>query len=552
MNTEEEPGDAEVVKRFVSLKEKGKRAIDILVGLPTYAARCPSVDPFVASAFDAFNELFHLQFTQRTALARAYNIKRWEIGEIAASLGQLHYYAYLRRGEAENLKQALSFYNTVQDRKYMELPKEPAARHQKYVKKKLRVLARHCLVCIHMSKSDEVDELLADVSSLLEVYKQISMPVVKADEDPVISPAVEVEVNNFNLLIGEGRRVVTVLKRQKGMSDVALPLNFGEGIVSDASTEDLKPICLTDALLVVNQEDTVKFSELALCTLRVSQALEYDTRAEKKPRAPNALSPPKIQKTVLYRATSAELVSHIASSLENMVCPPPSSLSRAGADGSSFSLGSPLTCQLSGLADADQSATPALFLYINANADEKKRCLILGDAPSDTSGLSTLDLSIATKQPLLLVLEGDGVVNWLETGVLRERSAAAPLLVMAAGGVDDKLSLYLTNPTAAVLAGSDGRCPDGASVMLRKCQEEVLRALLSPPGEKAKQPLARAIRAFLTSPFAARFIANFCIFHAAESPAEGDVFFYPQLPSAVLNHPCLKQYIEQLRGGCVA
>ena len=47
-----------------------------------------------------------------------YDLKRWQIGEIASKIGQLYYHYYLRTSETNYLNEAFSFYSAIKNRQY--------------------------------------------------------------------------------------------------------------------------------------------------------------------------------------------------------------------------------------------------------------------------------------------------------------------------------------------------------------------------------------------------------------------------------------------------
>ena len=349
---EETTTDDQVVSRYLRLMDRCRKSISILEGLPLHVSSCSSVDPFVAKAFESLNELWRLQMSARPILERTYKLKRWEIGEIASRLGQLHYYAFTRRGDPESLRLAFNFYNVIQQRQYMDLPKDLQQRHTPFVIKKMRVLARFAVVCVHLDKLDELEEVLRTLKALSESLSGL------AHSNEAVS---------FAKLVEEGEAMLEVLRRDATLGSRGVSANAvspthaaGEGLV------------VSNAVLAFNQEGELKLSELPFCLLRFSQSLEWD-------RTPKAT--PVVQKSMLYRPTVLELITQTSSVLANLnITPTP---------------GSP---------------KGALFLYINANAGDKG--IDLGEA----EGLQPTDLSFALRRPVFLVLEGKGVREWFEKG----------------------------------------------------------------------------------------------------------------------------------------
>ena len=456
----------QVVNRYLRLTDRSKKAITVLEGLPLYAANCSSVDPFVGRAFESLNELWKLQMSARSVLESAYKLKRWEIGEIASRLGQLHHYAYTRRGDPESLKSAFYFYNVIQQRKYLELPPKVDARHGAFIVKKMRVQARFAVVCIHMNKVEELEDALRSIRKLVDVLQELS-------------PMSE-EVDRFGKLLLEGRAVTDVLVREREINPRLSDRCATRRPVSGA-------LVFSHAVLASNQEMSLKFSELPLCTLRLSQALDWQT--------PQKHGPP-TQKHYMYRPTVSELVTQVAS------------------------VG---TAMLAG---------SALLLYINANAAEGG--LDLGEGEL----LCTLDLYVAMRKPLFVILEGKGVKKWFNEGSLKGRDPSVPFVAMV-GEDGEHLSRFLTSPVAALARGT----PAGAAVASCTALVDACAAGTAQLLHDADS-LHPSLAPFLASPFASRFLAHFALCHAA---AEDPPLVFPPLPEAVLADPSLSSCVEQVR-----
>eukprot|EP01064_Diplonema_japonicum_P034343 TRINITY_DN7084_c0_g1_i4.p1 TRINITY_DN7084_c0_g1~~TRINITY_DN7084_c0_g1_i4.p1 ORF type:complete len:467 (+),score=98.83 TRINITY_DN7084_c0_g1_i4:634-2034(+) len=272
---DERERDGIILKKYTSLMSKSKRAVQVLEGIPLYATRGQSADPFVEQAFEMLNELWKLQYQERAALARVKNIKRWEIGEIASCLGQLHLYAYLRRSEHESLWTAYTYYNTVQVRAYFELPPHISQRHVTYIKRKIRFLARYCLVCMYLDKAEDFESNVASIRELVDILSGLS-PLEGAE--------------GYHLVVAEGEQVLKALKDSAHISikRTSVPIGLGD-------------LMLQEAVFCMNQEGCVKLSELPMKMVRFVQSLEVEKG-----------SPKNVNKHTLYRPTTEDLVAHQA------------------------------------------------------------------------------------------------------------------------------------------------------------------------------------------------------------------------------------------------
>ena len=108
-----------------------------------------------STAFRTFARLWKFQQDYRDALTEA-GLKRWEIGEIAARIGQLYYNFYLRTSDTRSIDslQAYAFYDAVRARGYFaDCDETPTL-----ALKQLRYQARHIPVCVLLDKADAAME----------------------------------------------------------------------------------------------------------------------------------------------------------------------------------------------------------------------------------------------------------------------------------------------------------------------------------------------------------------------------------------------------------
>eukprot|EP01063_Lacrimia_lanifica_P018452 TRINITY_DN25355_c0_g1_i1.p1 TRINITY_DN25355_c0_g1~~TRINITY_DN25355_c0_g1_i1.p1 ORF type:complete len:482 (+),score=147.48 TRINITY_DN25355_c0_g1_i1:45-1490(+) len=470
---EADVSDAKVVQRYIALMERSKEAVGLLAGLPQYAFTCASIDPFVAKAFEGLGELWRLQLKYREVLARVYNIKRWEIGEIASRLGQLYYISFLRRSDPEALRHAAQYYQVIVARNYFELPASMAEKDVSYVVRKLRFMARFALVCIHLDKVDELEDLMRDIRSLVDTLKSVSTAHLD-------------DVTAYTRILHEGDRVVEALKRDAGIPFKLPPRYLPVG-------QSRSALHVASAVFATNQEALVKFSELPLAALRLGQTLEYEP--VDGPRT-GAI----VNKTYMYRPTVSALIAQVSAAVSRLEPP-----------------------------------NHALVLYINANADEHG--IIFED---DADGLRGMDLLMALRRPLFLILEGRGMKKWLgQSGLKGGRGAGhgAPFVAMASD--DQSLTKYLCNPVSAVLEGRDLPASLDDQLPALDTWTDAMVAKLK------AAPLHAHTAAFLTSPFTARYLARYLLCHTA-APAVHPAI-HPPLPHTVLSDPSLAACLEQIQ-----
>ena len=268
-----------IVKKYTSLRYKGRKAIDVLIGLPCCTVWNQSFDPFMSDAFDVLNELWKLQYNSRGVLTSSYGIKRWEIGEIAANLGQLYFYAYQRKAELESLKNAYNFYSILRERSYLDLPTELLSHHTTFVIKKMRVASRCCIVCLLTDNWDVFSECISELETLLQSLQKVS----PSNSNCVL----------FSLLIEEGQNLCEILK-SKGRVP-RLPTSYQH-----------RDVIISNAIIGVNQQKQAKFSELSIDMIRVIQSLEWERDVRHKT----------VKKISLYRPTASDLTLAAASACQ--------------------------------------------------------------------------------------------------------------------------------------------------------------------------------------------------------------------------------------------
>lgn len=167
--------------------------------------------PSFQRAFELFAKLWKYQQDHRAVLADEahYGLTRWEIGVIAAKIGQLYYFYYLRTGDVGYLNESYVFYDAVRARRYFHDehggPSDTAAK----LAVRLRYTTRFAVVCVlvgrralHAELNDELTELvrqyathappdlgewqrvLADMRAVREQYDAVRVLGVPAASSP--------------------------------------------------------------------------------------------------------------------------------------------------------------------------------------------------------------------------------------------------------------------------------------------------------------------------------------------------------------------------------
>jgi hypothetical protein len=91
-NLTEEDAEQKVISEFAHLNEKSRQLFSGLRDLPPYGHRNNQWQAYYGRTFDVFTKLWKYQQQYRQVLEQRYNLKRWQIGEIASKIGQLYYH----------------------------------------------------------------------------------------------------------------------------------------------------------------------------------------------------------------------------------------------------------------------------------------------------------------------------------------------------------------------------------------------------------------------------------------------------------------------------
>merc|ERR550534_3512007 len=108
--------ERKIVNEFCHLLEKSKQLFNGLRDMPQYGHK--QWQAYFGRTFDVYTKLWKFQQQHRHILDVKYDLKRWQIGEIASKIGQLYYHYYLRTSETNYLNEAFSFYSAIRARSY--------------------------------------------------------------------------------------------------------------------------------------------------------------------------------------------------------------------------------------------------------------------------------------------------------------------------------------------------------------------------------------------------------------------------------------------------
>ncbi|CAH3025521.1 unnamed protein product [Porites evermanni] len=253
--------ERKIVVEFCQLQEKSRQLFNSLRDLPQFGNK--HWQTHFGKTFDVYTRLWKFQQKHRSILDAKYNLKRWQIGEIASKIGQLYYHYYLRTSEANYLHESFGFYSAIRSRAYYS----QASKEEKpdLMVKKLRYYARFIVVSLLLNKVDLVKELIQELHHYVEEY--VSVYEAQDDEEwrLVIS-----EVTAFM----EADSLVTVMTPD--VVPVTLSHRMAENEIPAQRPVSGTALSLQEIIIVGNCEKQVKFSELTLDMFRMLQALERE------------------------------------------------------------------------------------------------------------------------------------------------------------------------------------------------------------------------------------------------------------------------------------
>ncbi|KAI3646764.1 hypothetical protein MP228_009692 [Amoeboaphelidium protococcarum] len=184
-----------LVQDFILLNENAQNLFNRLKSLPLHGPSSQWHQSF-QETFQVFSNLWKFQQDHRQLLTKegGYNLRRWEIGDIASKIGQLYYHYYLRTSEYYYLKEAYVFYEAIRDRQYFRYSNsaqsiasvtlsEDSRDNQDQLQqqqgstlsiivKKMRYYARYIVVCLLLNTTDLLQKLTSEFRQIIQDYSQ--------------------------------------------------------------------------------------------------------------------------------------------------------------------------------------------------------------------------------------------------------------------------------------------------------------------------------------------------------------------------------------------
>lgn len=256
-----------IVQEFQYLLEKSQQLFAGLRDLPPTGRNW---QPYFQRTFEVYTRLWKFQQQNRPILEdkEYYGLKRWEIGEIASKIGQLYYHYYLRTSETNYLHESFIFYEAIRDRQYFKSVLE--TRNATLMIKKLRYYARFIVVCLLLNKKSFIKVLIEELSILVSDYAKVFNNADSAEWSVVLS-----EITTF---LEAERKIVPIDVATKfpfTSMHCRLPIEQQYKIPRSTNAE-IPVLKLKEAIVVGNNKNQIKFSELTLDMYRIIQSLERE------------------------------------------------------------------------------------------------------------------------------------------------------------------------------------------------------------------------------------------------------------------------------------
>ncbi|XP_068650897.1 uncharacterized protein [Aristolochia californica] len=568
------------IEVFWSLVNKADKKFSRVRDLPFFVRN--RFDLYFQDVFKVYTQLWKFQKDNRQKLVES-GLKRWEIGEIASRIAQLHYGQYLRTSDTTYLSESYTFYEAILTREYF---KEGASQNLSLARKQLRCLARFMVVCLVCNRREMVPRLLNQLRSTVEECK---------------TNFNEADFKDWKLMIQD---LIKFLKADTAFMNMR-PLRYS--LVLDLHPDSFpvvasvaaKRLRLRDAILCSYQHNEVKFAELILNTYRMLQCLEWEPRgsfyvmpgdevggvgsdnAQNVELGPNRIAsfpgitdpalPPNPQKAILYRPTIIHFIAVLAMMCEGL---PPDGVLLIYLSASGTTLSS--DCWASAVNTTETAVETFQSLDLTSNVfpspkfshdspthgssqDEGTQrnhedCLCLGSFEDEGKNfLCPGDLIPFTRKPLFLIVDSENshtfkAIHGMEKG---ERTAmllspSSPSPAAAGDGIQlpdvNQFTVFLTAPLQAfcMLLGLPGTNIEKETYWMA---EKLLSSLFNNWGFilATSDSLDPVWAQVLLDPFLRRFLLRFLFCRAVlalYAPTSGKSEFLPEciplLPNSLL------------------
>ncbi|XP_065917203.1 protein SCAI-like [Dysidea avara] len=284
-----------IVDEFQSLQQKSEELFEELKHLPQFGQRI--WQPYFGKAFSTFTKLWKSQQEHRPILEESGVLQKWDIGNIASRIGQLYYHFYLKTSKVNYLDEAFQFYSVIKSRGYYK-----DADSKELAVKKMRYYTRFIVVCLLLDKKAKLQELIQDLSVLVNNYHETYEIEDKKEWNAVTTELKAFSSSNCIVrIIGDDGKPVNPTYRCTQILDA-------ERTVMSSNLQ------LKEAVVIGNCTGQVKFSDLTVDTFRFLQLLEYDPSLCK--RSKQDLTNP--HKYILYKPTFNQICTYLSAGIQEL------------------------------------------------------------------------------------------------------------------------------------------------------------------------------------------------------------------------------------------
>jgi hypothetical protein len=550
--------DRRICEEFVQLLERSQQLFAGLRDIPMFGKQW---EPYFQRTFDIYTRLWKFQQQHRPVLENKerYGMERWEIGEIASKIGQLYYHYYLRTSETHYLEESFVFYEAIRARAYFKGVSKLSK--PSIMVKQLRYFARFIVVCLLLGRHTIVDELVSELTTLVEEY--IMLKPNDAQEWQLVVQEITLFLQaDYPLRIKDSPNFVPYRRFPP-------QLLLSQPIASR--------LYLQNALLISNHQHQVKFSELTLDMFRINVSLEKELATLDKEMLSMSDFRPNPKKYLIYRPTSLQLLLYLASATkelkENGVM-----LFYISADGEKPQI-PPLPMDL-----ANSKYLPYSHggLKLNSKEDETRdRSSSIGsngpssnDSPRGSLGSGPLDLYSSRdclypedmmpflRNPMVIIADSDNASSFLHIPntfgvpfmVLCSPRAQPPEL-LEASQAGNLFTFFLHDPLSAFcFVVAKTVFPLDVHKKCTECVNNLFLDLASDLQSSSELPVncARLIQDEFILMFFMRFLFCHTMFSTnvlfLPQPRQYLPACHPKLPKALLLHPRVVAGIQQLAG----
>jgi hypothetical protein len=170
---------------------------------------------------------------------------------------------FQRTSETNYLQESFVFYEAIRDRQYFREVMD--SRNPALVIKKLRYYARYIVVCLLLNRYSLIKPAMDELTQHVEEYTRMFKPSDAGEWSVVIA-----EISHF---LEADRKIMPV--NESGVT-LSVPQRLQIDRTPKTEKDGTPKLRLQEAILVGNNQNQVKFSELTLDMYRMLQSLERE------------------------------------------------------------------------------------------------------------------------------------------------------------------------------------------------------------------------------------------------------------------------------------